>query len=299
MILVVGATGLLGGAIAQHLLLQGQPVRILVRQNSPSEQLALQGMATSAKSLINAGAQPVYGDLKDRTSLDAACAGIDTVITTANAALRGGDDNVESVDTQGTMNLIDAAKAAGVKHFIYTSVPAADPNSPVPLFAAKAKCEAHLKESGLTYTILKPGVFMEVWTGMVIGVPLRAGQPVTLLKQGATKAPFVSMADVAAYAIVSVEHPAAKNAEIFIAGPRAYSWTEAVEAAGRAVDAKLPVNYVPPGTRVPLLPEGISELMAGMEMQDTEIPMAETSKRFGIEPTSMDTFAQRFFRQPA
>jgi NADH dehydrogenase len=296
----VGATGLLGGNITLHLLKQGRPVRILVRHNSPSEQLALQGMATSAKALIDAGAQPVYGDLKDRASLDAACAGVDTVITTANAVMRGGPDTIESVDLQGTKNLIDAAKVAGVKHFIYTSVPGADASSPVPLNAAKAKCEAHLKESGLTYTILKPGVFMEIWIGAVVGIPLRAGQPVTLVNKGATKVPFVAMPDVAAYAIVSTLHPAAKNAEIYIAAPRAYTWTEAVEAAGRAMGITLPVNYVPLGAPVPLLPEAMQGLIGTMEMHDWEIPMDETSKMFGIEPTSMDAFAGRFFaRQPA
>ncbi len=66
MILVVGATGMLGGMIAQQLLAQGKEVRILVRHNSASDAMAAQGMATSAKTLIDAGAQPVYGDMKDR-----------------------------------------------------------------------------------------------------------------------------------------------------------------------------------------------------------------------------------------
>jgi uncharacterized protein YbjT (DUF2867 family) len=76
--------------ITQRLLAAGKEVRILVRHDSPSEELAKQGLATSAQTLINAGAQPVYGDLKDRPSLDAACQGIETLITTANSALRGG-----------------------------------------------------------------------------------------------------------------------------------------------------------------------------------------------------------------
>lgn len=76
MIFVVGATGRLGGAIVQTLLAQGRSVRILVRQNSPSVELAKQGMATSADALIAAGAQAVVGDLKERASLDAACQGI-------------------------------------------------------------------------------------------------------------------------------------------------------------------------------------------------------------------------------
>ena len=131
MILVVGATGMLGGMITQQLLQAGKDVRILVRHNSPSEALAAQGMATSAQSLIDAGAQPVYGDMKDRASLDRAVVGVDTVLTTANSALRGGEDNPQTVEHQGNRNLIDAAGAAGVEHFIFTSVLGSDPNSPI------------------------------------------------------------------------------------------------------------------------------------------------------------------------
>ncbi len=79
MILVVGATGHLGGAVTRMLLAQGQPVRILVRPQSDYQPLA------------EAGAQVVLGDLKQPGSLDAACQGADTVITTANSAARGGE----------------------------------------------------------------------------------------------------------------------------------------------------------------------------------------------------------------
>jgi NADH dehydrogenase len=101
MILVAGATGMMGGMITRQLLEQGQDVRVLVRQHS------------NYRPLVDAGAQPVFGDLKDRASLDEAVRGVDTVITTANSAQRGGDDNVQTVDLQGNANLIDAAKAAG------------------------------------------------------------------------------------------------------------------------------------------------------------------------------------------
>jgi uncharacterized protein YbjT (DUF2867 family) len=70
MILVVGATGIVGGMITRQLLEQGKEVRIL-RSNSPSAQLAQEARATSAESLMEAGAQPVYGDLRDRASLGA------------------------------------------------------------------------------------------------------------------------------------------------------------------------------------------------------------------------------------
>lgn len=295
MILIVGATGLLGGVITQQLLAQGKEVRILVRHNSPSEALAQQGMATPAQTLIDAGAQPVYGDLKDRASLDSACQDIDTVITTANAALRGGDDNFESVDLHGTQALVDAAKAAEVRHFVYTSAAGSAPGHPHPLFDAKGRCEVHLKESGLVYTILKPGTFMEIWIGAVVGLPLRAGQPVTLVGQGARKVAFVSIADVAAYAVTAVDSPNAENQEIYIAGPASYSWTEAVEAVGRALGQQIAIHYVAPGEPVPLIPPSMAPILAAQEMEDSFIGMGETSRRYSLEPTLLDTFAGRFF----
>src|SRR6266536_4150871 len=141
MILVVGATGNLGGAVTRMLLAQGQPIRILARSQSNYQPLA------------DAGAQVVLGDLKQRGSLDAACEGADIVITTASAGERGVEDTVQTVDWEGNRNLIDAAKTAGVKQFIYVSVAFADPQSPVPIFQAKGRTEDYLRESGLPYTI--------------------------------------------------------------------------------------------------------------------------------------------------
>ena len=123
MILVVGASGSLGGMIAQRLLAQGKKVRILTRGNA------------LVSSIVEAGAEPVDGDLKEPASLIGALNGVTTVITTANAAMRAGvgagKDTLESVDLEGNQHLIDAAVAAGVKQFIFTSAFIADANSPV------------------------------------------------------------------------------------------------------------------------------------------------------------------------
>ena len=77
MILMVGATGVVGGIITRRLLDEDKEVRILVRRGSPSSQLVQQGLATSAEALIESGAHPVHGDLRDRASLDAALEGAD------------------------------------------------------------------------------------------------------------------------------------------------------------------------------------------------------------------------------
>jgi uncharacterized protein YbjT (DUF2867 family) len=299
MILIVGATGILGGMITRQLLSEGKEVRILVRHNSPSEQMALQGMATSAKSLIEAGAQPVYGDMKDPGSLNQACHGIQIVITTATSAMRGGDDTVESVDRRGNRSLILAAKAAGVSKFIFISFLGASPDNPVPLFQAKAEAEKLLIESGLTYTILSPNFFIESWAGMVVGIPLRTGQPVTLVGEGQRLHSLISMKDVTAFAVAAVDNPLAVNQKIILGGPEPVCWQGIVEAFGSVLGKSLPVRFVAPGESIPGLPEIVSPVLAGMETYDSPIPMQATATSFGVKMTPLSMTIQSMLNIPA
>jgi len=113
MILVVGATGLLGRDICRRLGAAGKPVRALVRRTADRAKV---------DELERSGATLVRGDLKDRASLDAACRGIDTVITTASTTVsRQEGDSIQTVDQDGQVRLVDAAKAAGVTRFVYVS----------------------------------------------------------------------------------------------------------------------------------------------------------------------------------
>jgi NADH dehydrogenase len=295
MILVVGATGMLGGMITSQLLARGEDVRVLVREDSQSEALAAQGRATSSGTLVEAGAQPVSGDLKDRGSLDRAMAGVDTVLTTANSALRGGEDNPETVESQGNRSLIDAAQEAGVKHLVFTSMLGADADSPIPFVRGKGETEAYLRESGLTYTILSPDVFAEVWVGMMVGAPLQAGQPVTLVGEARRVHTFVSMADVAAFAVAAVDNPAARNATIAIGGPEALSWRDIVAGVQQVIGREIPVRFVQPGEPVPLLPETVQGAAVMLESHDSPVPMAGTAATYGVSLTPLATVLRRMF----
>ena len=287
MILVVGSTGLLGGMIARSLLDQGKSVRILVREGSDYQ------------ALVAAGAQPAVGDMKDRASLDAACAGVRTVITTANAAARGGADTFESVDINGNRNLINAAKAAEVQQFVFVSALGAQPHAPNPLLDAKGRTEAYLKDSGISsYTILAPDIFMDVWFGMVIGMPLQSGQPVTLVGAASRKHSFVAAQDVAAFAVAAVDNPAAHNQYLPIGGPEGVSWTEVVEAVRNVTSSDIPVNHVQPGEMIPDLPPEISMLMAATETYDSVIDMTELASTFNVRPTPLQAFVRGMFGTP-
>jgi uncharacterized protein YbjT (DUF2867 family) len=295
MLLVVGATGSLGGRITRGLLQQGQAVHILTRQNPISEELAKQGRANTAQSLIEAGAQAVPGDLKDRASLEAAVKGVDTVITTVTASQRGGDDTRTSVDLQGTLNLIEAARAAGVRRFVYTSAMGAVEGHPVPLFNIKGTCATAVERSGMEYVILTPSVFMEIWIGMVVGIPLMAHQPITLIGQGDHHHNLVSEADVAAFALAALSNSQAVNQRIDIGGPVSYTWTEIVTAVGQAMGAPLPVQYLPLGSQVPLMPDEVSALLNGMETFETFVDMGQTAPAYGVKLTTLDEYIRRTF----
>jgi NADH dehydrogenase len=285
--------------ITQRLLGEGKAVRILVRYNSPAEPMSAQGMATSPQSLIDAGAQPVYGDLKDRASLDAACDGIETLITTANSAMRGGEDTVDTVDRQGNRNLIEAARAAGVKQFVFTSFLGADPNSPVPLFQAKAETEALLAESRMPYTVLAPNFFIESWAGMVVGIPLQARQPITLVGEGRRLHSLISVGDVAAFAVAAVGHPAAIDQRLALGGPQPVSWRDIVAAFGQVLGQELPVRFVAPGEPIPGAPDIVPAVLAGMETYDSPIPMDDTARLYGVEQTPLASVVRHMLGNPA
>jgi uncharacterized protein YbjT (DUF2867 family) len=277
--------------ITRRLLEQGKEVRILVRHNSPSEQLAKEGRATSAEELIEAGAQPVYGDLRDRASLDTALGGIETVISTANSVGRGGEDNPQSVDLEGNRNLIEAAQEAGVAHFVFVSSLGADPDHPVPFMRGKGQSEASLRQSGMDYTILAPTPYMEVWVAVVVGMPVSQGRPVTLVGEGRRRHSFISDRDVAAFAVAAAENPAARNEYLAIGGPEPLSWRDVVETYERVLERSIPVEFVAMGEPMPL-PEPMPSILAGMETYDSAIEMEEIARTFDVPLTRLETFVR-------
>ena len=279
-ILVVGATGRLGGRIAADLLARGAPVRALVRRGSPED------------ALRAAGAEIAYGDLRDPASLAAACDGIETVLTTANTARRGGADTVDAVDLRGTMSLIDAAKAAPVRHFIYTSVLGADEHHPAPFLAAKGRNNAHLQASGLRWTILAPNAFQEWWPAVVVGAPALKGETVVIVGEGRRRHTFVAEADVAAFAVAAVDHPAAIDSVIPIGGPEALSWRDVVAIYERVLRRPVPVRFVAPGEEIPAVPPAVVPLLAAMDTFDSVFDTQAAARQFGIRLTPFEDVAR-------
>ncbi|MEO6795461.1 MAG: SDR family oxidoreductase [Candidatus Dormibacter sp.] len=280
MILVVGATGSLGGSIARRLLQEGKSVRLLVRPQS------------DAKPLVNLGGEFVAADLKDRASLDPAVHGIETVITTANSAIRGGADNPETVEHQGNQHLIDAAAAAGVRQFIFVSALGADPASPIPFLAGKGKAEQHLRASGLRHTILEPNLFMDVWLGMIFGMAIAQGRPPTVVGEGRRKHSFIAQDDVRAFAQAAIGNAAAIGKTLVLGGPEPIAFREAAGIYEKVLGHPLGVRYLPAGTTLPGVPEAVSALAAMLDTYDSPIPMEATAQTFKVPLTSVEAFVR-------
>jgi uncharacterized protein YbjT (DUF2867 family) len=147
-VVVCGATGRQGGAIARHLLAAGWPVRALTRDpESPK-----------ARALGDSGAEVVKADMTDRASLDRAFAGVHGVFNVQNPQIAGFDGEV----AQGR-NVADAAKAAGVGHLVYGSAGMGRPTG-VPSWDSKVIIADHMRGLGLPITVLRPMAFMELMT---------------------------------------------------------------------------------------------------------------------------------------
>jgi uncharacterized protein YbjT (DUF2867 family) len=145
-ILVTGATGQQGGAVARALLLKGHRVKALTRKPD----------SDGARQLASAGADVVAGDLADAASVLRAAKDVDTMSLMGNSYEAG----LQEETRQGII-AADAAKAAGVGHLIYSSVADADKKTGIPHFESKYLVEKHVVGLGIPYTISAPVAFME------------------------------------------------------------------------------------------------------------------------------------------
>ncbi len=191
-VLVIGATGKQGGAVAELLLKRGHDVTAYVR--SPE--------SPSARALSTAGARLVTGDLADPEALAAAARGVDAIFGLSVPFGSGGKD--EEV-AQGRL-LVDVAARAGA-HLVYSSVRGADRQAETDIDHANSKqlVEAYLRGQEIRATVLGPVYFMENVLNVgfsrladgVLANPLSAGKP---LDQ-------VTVRDIAGLAVLAVEQP--------------------------------------------------------------------------------------------
>jgi len=145
-VLVTGATGQQGGALARVLLDKGHRVRAFVRKPDSPE----------AKELERLGAELTEGNFEQPSTIEDAARGVDAVFVVATPFEAGTEAEVRH-----GIAAVDAAKAAGVGHLVYSSVANADRDTAIPHFDSKREVEEHIERLGVPYTIVAPVYFME------------------------------------------------------------------------------------------------------------------------------------------
>ena len=287
--LVIGATGMVGTEVCRLLRAAGQPVRALVRRTSDP---------TKIEALAKLGVERVAGDLRDAASLEKACRGAKAVISTASSmpfAYEAGANTPKTTDEDGVSNAITAAREGGVQHFVYTSFPPMPAS--FPLQDAKRAVERYLRGSGLTYTILQPTYFTEVWLGPAVGFD-HANRKAAIYGSGQNPISWISYRDVAQFAVASLGNQAARDATLELGGPEGISPNDVVkifeEVGGKAFDlTHVPVEALQ--GQLAAASDPLQQSFAGLMLSYASvgaIGMAATLKAFPLKLATVREYAR-------
>lgn len=275
-ILITGATGNQGGALANELLKSGHAVVAMTR--TPASE--------KAQALANRGARIVQGDLNDEASLKRALAGVWGTLAVQNTWEAG----VEGEEEQGH-RFARVAKAAGVQHYVYASVGSADRRTGIPHFDNKYRIEETVRGLGFpSYTIVRPVFFMENLLGPWFKPGIDQGSLYMGLKPS-TRLQMIATRDIGKYLARAFEqHDKLKNAELDIAGDE----LTMPEVAKILTDVTgHPVQHV----QVPIeeVRKGSADFAAMLEWFDRvgyDVDIQANAKAYGITPTRFSEWAQ-------
>jgi uncharacterized protein YbjT (DUF2867 family) len=190
-VLVTGATGRQGGAVIRKLIPGGWKLRALTRNPA----------SPAARDLERQGIEIVRGDLDDPASLERAVRGAHGVYSVQDFWTIGARREVQ----QGK-SLADAAKKAGVKHFVYSSAGGAERNSGIDHFETKWEIEKHIRQIGLPATILRPVAFMENYYIDQVEIGILKGKLMDPIRHDK---PYQTIAadDIGAFAALAFDRP--------------------------------------------------------------------------------------------
>ncbi len=223
-VVLCGAFGNLGTEILKHLIDAGH--KVVAADLFDKEVEGYKGKYTSRVI-----------DVTNTESLKGLCDGADVVITTVGLVRKSETLTNYDVDLQGNVNILEEAKAAGVKHFCYTSVIKADSDPKVGMLDAKHKFELALKDSGLTYVIFRPsGYFYDI---AKVFMPMVEKGKVTLLGKKDYHCNVIHTPDLGDFI---VKHMLDENKQYNLGGKETYTYKEIAEmfakAAGKEVEIK-------------------------------------------------------------
>jgi len=191
-VLVTGATGRQGGAVVRHMLAKRWKLRALTRKTS----------SHAAQALARQGVEVVQGDLEDPSSVASATAGVYGVYSVQDFWAVGAKREVQ----QGK-NVADAAKKAGVKHFVYSSVGGAERNTGIPHWESKWEVEKYIRSLGLPTTVIRPAAFMEMYYVDQVEIGILKGKLADPIR-GDKPYQTIATDDIGAFVTLAFDRPA-------------------------------------------------------------------------------------------
>jgi uncharacterized protein YbjT (DUF2867 family) len=239
MILVTGATGFVGRNVVKALRTRGKEVRCLVHTRSR------ENVVTDYKVEV------AYGDILDSPSLREAMKGVDTVVHLVAIIRESGHLSFDRVNRGGTESVVQAAREAGVKHFVHMSAIGVQEEPGYPYLFSKWQGEQAVINSGLTYTILRPSIqfgdgdeFINTLAGVVKAFPV-----IPVVGSGKTRLQPISVEEVGALASLVVDNPRFNGRILELGGPDHLTYDEIVDIivktlGVRRLKAHLPLAQV-------------------------------------------------------
>jgi uncharacterized protein YbjT (DUF2867 family) len=244
-ILVIGGTGTLGRQIVKRAIDEGYQVKCLVRN-----------LRRSA-FLKDWGAEIVYGDITIPETIPAAFKGVQIVIDAST--LRPTDDyNAEKVDWKGKKALLEVAKLANIKRFIFFSFFSIEEKTTIPLLDLKLKFIKLLKDSRVPCTVFNCAGFFQ---GLInqYAIPILDKQTVWLFDKSA-KTPFIDTQDAAKLVISTLKEKQEKNEQYYLVGSKAWAPEEIIDFCEKLSGEKAKISYIPT-----LLLGGIKNIFRSLE----------------------------------
>ena len=239
MILVIGGRSKIGSALLEELAGRGQQVRALVRGGESADGLA-------------GAAEVVTGDLADEGSLVTAMAGIEKVFVLSSP-------HADAV--RWNRNAIDAARRTDVQFLVRSSIIGANLESPAEFVNAHTTSDRYLEDSGLSFAILRPNLFLQNVPESTI--PSIDPSGVFYADAGDARMSMVDTRDVAAVAAVVLTEPGHAGAHYDVTGPEALSYADVAAKLTTAMGR--PITYVAApddAVRQALLGAGLNEWFA-------------------------------------
>ena len=276
-ILVTGATGQQGGAVARALLAGGHKIRAMTRKPD----------GEAARALAGKGAEIVRGDLDDAASLEKALAGAWGVFAVQNTWEAG----VEGEERQG-IRLAELARRVGVQHYVYTSVASAHRRTGIPHFENKWRVEqAERKLAFPSYAILRPVFFMENFQSPWFKPALDQGK-LAIAVRADTPLQMIALDDIGAHGRLVFEQAEKFNGrELDIAGDE-LTMPEAARVLGEAMKKRVEFAPVP----IEEVRKGSADYAMMLEWFDRvgyDVHIRARSRECGIPPTPLASWAAK------